>query len=250
MSKANDPNEHARQVNLAQRGISTSDYRNQEKLRRIEYQARERAATHEAARQAASYTPWSASNSHERRPKPKESGCFADGTRVLTPEGYRPIESIAAGEFVLTQPLSGGTAVARRVIRTKRVTRVRIWEVRLSGGADAVIATTAFHAFRTDRGWVMARRLRPGDRLMSLGSSAVFVTGIRKTVRVEAVSNLVVAGYFNYIVEGCVVDSLGVLRSLKSLWYNAWGILRRLHVRGIDLCATPSSSSLSQLPPV
>ena len=83
--------------------------------------------------------------------------CFVAGTPVDTPTGPRSIETLVAGELVLT---SSGEAPILRVIRN---TSADIVTVRTSDGKE--ITCTADHPFFTDAGWITARNL-VGRRLV------------------------------------------------------------------------------------
>jgi hypothetical protein len=220
MGNRNDAQEHARQVELARRGTSTSDYRNQEEQRRIAQRDRERQATESAWRHAASQQQWQA----PARGRTPERGCFADGTPVLTESGWRAIETLQAGDYVLAPAPGTHTLTPRVILRRVAVPAARIWEIRPHGAP--AIATTAHHLFHTRRGWQPVRKLRPWDELTAAGGGTIRVDAIVRTPRVARVSNLVVEGDFTYIAAGCAVHSLGRFRLVKALWYRGIEALR------------------------
>lgn len=98
--------------------------------------------------------------------------CFVAGTPVLTPQGQRPIEQLAAGDTVLT---SSGEARIKRLVRR---TSTALVEVRLSDGSK--ITCTPEHPFFTDAGWVTARNLT-GRKLVSSSALRHMRNGVPNT---------------------------------------------------------------------
>lgn len=89
------------------------------------------------------------------------SRCLLEGTPVLTPDGWRPVEDISVGDQVI-----GRYGQPRKVLDTwsKGATKVMV-EVDISG--MGMITTTHDHPFLNSSGeWVYAGDLRPGDELM------------------------------------------------------------------------------------
>jgi hypothetical protein len=115
------------------------------------------------------------------QPKPTyvswlHTSCFGAGTPVRTLTGPRPIESIRPGDQVLAQ--DGGTGALRfvpvlAVLHNKPAPTLRI---DLEG--EPIVATDIHRFWKVGRGWVMARDLKPGDAVRTLGGQA----------RVDAVS--------------------------------------------------------------
>jgi hypothetical protein len=125
--------------------------------------------------------------------------CFAAGTPLLTPEGGKPIERFAPGDWVLARPEGdpGGAVEARRVeevfVRTAPIMELRV------GGR--LIRTTAEHPFWVQgRGWVAARELRAGDVLVGHDGHEVVAEGVEETGRWATVYNLRVAEFHTYFV--------------------------------------------------
>lgn len=85
--------------------------------------------------------------------------CFVAGTGVLTPDGYRPIEQLCAGDVVI-----GGSRTPRRVEGTKVARKYDMARVTLSTGE--VVECTADHLWLAKgRGWVEAGALNGGEEL-------------------------------------------------------------------------------------
>ena len=84
--------------------------------------------------------------------------CFIAGTKVLTPTGSAPIESLKADDEVLT---SSGPQRIKTLVRNSSA---KLVDVRLSNGQT--ITCTREHPFFTDIGWVTAEHLE-GRTLIS-----------------------------------------------------------------------------------
>lgn len=94
-----------------------------------------------------------------------ELNCFPEGTRILTPSGYKPIEELSCGDEVVSfDPHIG---LAKGVIQNLLIQRSRIFmTVKFSDGRQ--LTCTPEHPFFTRRGWVRARELQQGDEVLSL----------------------------------------------------------------------------------
>jgi hypothetical protein len=89
------------------------------------------------------------------------SRCLLEGTPVLTPDGWRPVEDISIGDHVI-----GRYGQPRKVLDTwsKGATKMMV-AVDISG--MGVMTATHDHPFlNSDGEWVNAGDLRPGDELM------------------------------------------------------------------------------------
>jgi hypothetical protein len=124
--------------------------------------------------------------------------CFAAGTMVKTQTGPRPIESLEAGDVVLTQSVRTGALGYHPVVKVHRNPPSATYKITLG---DEAVVSSAFHRFwAPGRGWVMARDLKPGDTLRTLGGLAR-VTAVEDD-RVQPVFNLDVADDADFFV-GC-----------------------------------------------
>jgi hypothetical protein len=122
--------------------------------------------------------------------------CFAAGTRVITLEGSRAIETLEVGDRVLTENARDGELRYQPVLSVLRNPPSPTFAVRVSGDT---IVTSPFHRFWvSQRGWVMARDLKGGEKLRT-------VEGSKKIHSVEAgevqpVYNLTVAVDHDFFV--------------------------------------------------
>lgn len=129
----------------------------------------------------------------------KMSACFAPGTPIRVPGGWKNIEDIREGDLVLARDdrTPDGPVVERRV-ETAYVRTGMKCELSING---RVIVTTPEHPFHLHGGnWTPAGALREGMKLDSLDGPPVIVDSIRSTVDSITVHNLRVAESHTYFV--------------------------------------------------
>jgi hypothetical protein len=102
------------------------------------------------------------------RPKPVLTSwvhfsCFAAGTPVQGIDGPLPIETVRVGDRVLTQDTGTGLLSFQPVVAAYH--NPPSATLRIDQGGELVIATGIHRFWSADRGWVMARDLKPGDRV-------------------------------------------------------------------------------------
>lgn len=129
--------------------------------------------------------------------------CFAGGTRVETLEGRKAIEGIRVGDRVLSQDVGTGALGYRPVVTTFHNPPQEVYKLVLGEGPNAEeIQPTQYHRFWVaGRGWVMARELKEGDAIRTLGGVRR-VSSIGKG-EVQPVFNLEVAETSSYFVGSC-----------------------------------------------
>jgi hypothetical protein len=126
--------------------------------------------------------------------------CFIAGTKVATDEGLVNIEEIEVGDRVYaTDPENGETAlkVVKQTYINVTATLVHI-DIQ-----DEKITTTPTHPFYViGRGWVAAKHLREGDRLLSLNGESVYIEKVSIENLDEAIKvyNLEIEGFHTYHV--------------------------------------------------
>jgi hypothetical protein len=124
-------------------------------------------------------------------PPPTITTCFVAGTSVRTLEGPRSIESIRVGDQVLSQDAVTGALGFQPVVFLHHNPPGKTLRVSLSDGGS--VMCSVYHRFwRANLGWAIARELKPGDTLRTLG-------GLVRVAKVEPDStqplyNLDVAG--------------------------------------------------------
>ncbi|QEH31913.1 hypothetical protein OJF2_03800 [Aquisphaera giovannonii] len=124
--------------------------------------------------------------------------CFAAGTPVRTIDGSRPIEAIAVGDMVLSQDTATGTISSRPVTAVHHNAPAATLRLRLGG--EEIVATGIHRFWKAGAGWIMARELKPGDRVRQIGTSAA-VESITPDA-VQPVYNLEVEGNADFFVGG------------------------------------------------
>jgi hypothetical protein len=123
--------------------------------------------------------------------------CFAAGTPVWTLVGPKPIESIQPGDRVLAGDLETGGLDYRPVLIAYHNPPDRTLRVTLDDGG-AIVATPIHRFWVAGRGWAMARDLKPGDALRTVGRVAR-VAAVEPQA-VQPVFNLEVAGAHSFFV--------------------------------------------------
>jgi len=124
------------------------------------------------------------------------ASCFAAGTPVQTRTGPRPIESLKVGDVVLTQSVQTGALGYQPIVKVHHNPPSATYKIALGG---ETVVSSAFHRFwAPGRGWVMARDLKPGDTLRTVGGLAS-VSAVADD-RVQPVFNLDVADDADFFV--------------------------------------------------
>lgn len=96
--------------------------------------------------------------------------CFATGTPVRTERGPKPIESLQVGDMVLSQDVGNGRLGFEPVVAVFHNPPAATFKV---DTGDQVILATGIHRFwRAGKGWTMARDLKPGDLIRTLGGTS------------------------------------------------------------------------------
>ncbi len=134
------------------------------------------------------------------------AGCFAAGTKLWTPDGYRNVEEIEEGEFVYSRDeWDPNGAIEAKTVEKKFERMGRILHLHLIGGE--LIRTTPEHPFfvspsptRKQGGeWVAAGALMSGDEIRT-DSGWATVEDVFDTGCYETVYNLRVAEHHTYFV--------------------------------------------------
>lgn len=127
--------------------------------------------------------------------------CFAPGTKVWTLLGRRPIEQIQVGDRVLAQDVETGEVAYKPVLSV--TTRPPAPRIKISVGADTILATRGHPFWAIGKGWQMSKQLDVGTRLHAL-SGGFTVTGVEDdkstSSRTQRAHNLVVADFNTYFV--------------------------------------------------
>ncbi len=114
-------------------------------------------------------------NALPQYPPSAVTSCFAAGTLVRTVDGRKPIESIRVGDQVLSQDVTTGSLAFQSVNVIHHNAPAPTIHVKLDNG-DTIVASTFHRFWRAGRGWAMARDLKTGDVLRTLGGTSKIVT--------------------------------------------------------------------------
>ena len=115
--------------------------------------------------------------------------CFGAGTPVRTVDGVRPIESLKVGDLVLTQSTDSGGLGYKPILVVHHNPPSATFRIKVGGEP---IISSHFHRFWVaGRGWVMARELKAGDPVRTLGG--VSAVESVEADKVQLVYNLDVA---------------------------------------------------------
>jgi len=127
--------------------------------------------------------------------------CFAAGTPILTSEGFKPVEAIQPGDYVVSRDEDNLDGVLEaKVVEEKFVREGLLFNLNVAG---QVIATTAEHPFyEKEKGWTAAGELKIGDQLASDNGQWLEVEDLLHTGEADTVYNMRVADYHTYFV-GC-----------------------------------------------
>jgi hypothetical protein len=97
-------------------------------------------------------------------PAPTIMSCFAAGTLVHTLDGPRPIESVRAGDQVLSQSITSGALAYQVVLTVFRNPPAQTVKLTMDDGE--VVLPSIYHRFwLAGKGWALARDLKAGDGL-------------------------------------------------------------------------------------
>ncbi len=127
---------------------------------------------------------------------PLHTSCFAAGTPVPTLTGPRPIESLKVGDVVLSQDTVTGAFGYQPILAVHHNRPAETLRIRLRD--EALVSTPVHRFWRPGRGWAMARDLKPGDSIRTVGGRAEILE--LKSDVVQPVFNVDVARNRNFFV--------------------------------------------------
>ena len=93
--------------------------------------------------------------------------CFGAGTPVQTIAGPRPIETLQVGDLVLTQSTATGALGYQPILVRHHTPPSTTFRIKIEG--DEIVSSDFHRFWVAGRGWVMARKLKAGDRIRTLG---------------------------------------------------------------------------------
>jgi len=131
--------------------------------------------------------------------KDESKSCFAAGTPLRTPGGWRNIEDLRVGDLVLARDeYDPNGDLSPKVVEEVFVAHGLVWDLRAGG---QVIRTSAEHPFYVPgTGWVPCQQLKIGDPLLTADGLCVQVEDLHNTGEWEKLYNIRVADYHTYFV--------------------------------------------------
>ena len=127
--------------------------------------------------------------------------CFAAGTKVLTETGHKAIEEIEVGDKVLAYDETTGKQDYKKVVKLFRGETNEWYHLSVSG--EEIICTGGHPFYVAGKGFVKAKDLKRGDRLVLSDDSLVEIDSIRiealKTPQTKY--NFEVEDYHTYYVS-------------------------------------------------
>ena len=149
------------------------------------------------------------------------SQCFTSDTLVATPSGYKYINEIEAGTFVIG--LNGHGEVDAVKVRRADVHKKSHATVYAVHGIDDQILFrgTGRHPVLTSRGWKRIKRILPGDAIQTNGplnqNTEVRVTRVISSKEPVVMCNLIVDGGHAYFLETGLAHSFVNFRAVRVL---------------------------------
>jgi hypothetical protein len=141
---------------------------------------------------------------------PPHGACFSAGTLVRTIGGSQAIETLQVGDRVLSQNTSTGALSFQPVVAIHH--NQPSTTMRLLLGGETIIATGIHRFWKAGTGWTMARDLKPGDTLRTLGG----ITKVESVEpdKVQLVYNLDVAEHRDFFVGNvrCLVYDFSIVQ--------------------------------------
>jgi len=144
--------------------------------------------------------------------------CFGAGTLVHTLSGVQAIETLKEGDRVLTQDTKTGALGFKPILVVHRNPPSPTYRIALG---DETVVSSHFHRFwKAGQGWVMARDLKPGDTVRTLGG--LVQVGAIESDEVQPVFNLDVADDADFFVgrQGALVHD-NTLPDLRQAPFDA-----------------------------
>jgi Pretoxin HINT domain len=144
-------------------------------------------------------------NTLEKIQEYQATACFAAGTQLWMPEGYRNIEEFRPGDLIFSRSEHNSSGpIEAKVVEEVFKRFAPVLNLHVNG---QVIATTAEHPFFAyNKGWVAANTLEVGDFILAENGDWKRVEDLFDTGDWQPVYNLRVADWHTYFVGG---DSWG-----------------------------------------
>ena len=131
--------------------------------------------------------------------------CFIAGTLVSVEGGYKPIEDVAAGEYVWAWDEETGEVALKQVVETYVSESDELVHIFVNG--EEIITTPTHPFYSPVKGWTDAVNLRAGDILVLVNGEYVIVEKVQHEILEAPVTvyNFQVEDFHTYFVGVCEV---------------------------------------------
>ncbi|WP_162661727.1 polymorphic toxin-type HINT domain-containing protein [Tuwongella immobilis] len=112
------------------------------------------------------------------------AGCFAAGTKLWTPDGYRAVETLQPGDLVYSRDEHDPLApIEARVIEQIFTRYTRVLHLTVAGETIRITGEHPFWSDRSERGlgWAKASELVAGDRLLAASGEWLTIDTMEET---------------------------------------------------------------------
>ncbi|RHX77418.1 polymorphic toxin-type HINT domain-containing protein, partial [Leptospira yasudae] len=155
--------------------------------------------------------------------------CFVAGTLIKTKDGYKKIEEIQVGDYVLSYNESSESTEYNQVVKTFEREATRIYKIVYENGR--IIETTETHPFYIDgKGWISAKYLVRGDRSVLVNEGSLSIVSISIDDRLETVYNFEVENAHTYFVteDAMLVHNKCVINGSKAERKKMLALMQKL----------------------
>ncbi len=138
--------------------------------------------------------------------------CFAAGTEIFTPEGFKKIEEIKSGDLVLSRNEETGEITPQKVTKTFVTPDKYIRKLSFNGDSDVLYVTNEHPFMVKDKGWIEAKSLSAGENVLTYSGEWISVSSNTETSKKQTVYNFEVENFHTYFVgkgKICVHNSCG-----------------------------------------
>ncbi len=95
--------------------------------------------------------------------------CHPAGTKILMADGStRPVEDIRPGDRLWSYNVEGGFQIVPSIVTHLGQRLDWIYQIRVGARGASIVDATSEHPVLTERGWVLTRDLRAGDRVLKV----------------------------------------------------------------------------------
>jgi hypothetical protein len=147
-------------------------------------------------------------------PPRASSACFSAGTPVQLIDGLRAIEMLHIGDRVLSQNTTTGALSFQPVVAIHHNPPSPTMKLHLGG--ETVVATGIHRFWKAGKGWTMARDLKSGDIVRTIGGTSRLES--IETDKTQPVFNLDVAENRNFFVgtQGYLVYDFSIVQPVQA----------------------------------